>query len=112
MTGGNAAGGEMTVEGIKLANEKVGEVLGKKVELVILDNKSDKVEAANAASRLIEKDKVVTFFAIGEKLNIKPFYIGQPIGEIYSSYFIPSLLEFNHQDQEYLFEITKRNKEN
>ncbi|HAE92827.1 ABC transporter substrate-binding protein [Tissierella praeacuta] len=59
MTGASAAGGEMTVEGIKLANEKVGEVLGKKVELVIVDNKSDKVEAANAASRLIDKDKVV-----------------------------------------------------
>ena len=59
MTGASAAGGEMTVEGIKLANEKVGEVWGKKVELVIVDNKSDKVEAANAASRLIDKDKVV-----------------------------------------------------
>ncbi|MBU5436877.1 ABC transporter substrate-binding protein [Tissierella sp. MSJ-40] len=59
MTGSSAAGGEMTVEGIKLANETRSEVLGKKVELVIVDNKSDKVEAANAASRLIEKDKVV-----------------------------------------------------
>ena len=58
MTGAQAAGGEMTVEGIKLANEIKGEVLGKKVELVIVDNKSDKVEAANAVSRLIEKDKV------------------------------------------------------
>lgn len=59
MTGANAGGGQQTVEGIELANEKVGEVLGKKVELVILDNKSEKVEAANAVSRLIEKDKVV-----------------------------------------------------
>ena len=59
MTGANAAGGEMTVEGIELANETKGEVLGKKVELVIVDNKSDKVEAANAVSRLIEKDEVV-----------------------------------------------------
>ena len=58
MTGTSAAGGEMTVEGIKLANEMKGEVLGKKVKLVVVDNKSDKVEAANAASRLIEKDKV------------------------------------------------------
>jgi len=58
MTGASAAGGEMTVEGIKLANEMFGDVLGKKVELVIVDNKSDKVEAANAASRLIEKNKV------------------------------------------------------
>ena len=59
MTGAQAAGGEMTVEGIKLANEAKGEVLGKKVELVVVDNKSDKVEAANAVSRLIDKDKVV-----------------------------------------------------
>ena len=59
MTGAQAAGGEMTVEGIKLANEAKGEVLGEKVELVVVDNKSDKVEAANAVSRLIDKDKVV-----------------------------------------------------
>ena len=71
MTGANAAGGEMTVEGIELANEKIGEVLGKKVELVILDNKSDKVEAANAASRLIEKDKVVAIIgSYGSSLSM------------------------------------------
>lgn len=71
MTGANAAGGEMTVEGIKLANETVGEVLGKKVELVIVDNKSDKVEAANAASRLIEKDKVVAIIgSYGSSLSM------------------------------------------
>ncbi|MDX9916819.1 MAG: ABC transporter substrate-binding protein [Gudongella sp.] len=59
MTGVNAAGGEMTVEGIELANEKVPEVLGQKVEIVVVDNKSDKVEAASAANKLIEQDKVV-----------------------------------------------------
>jgi branched-chain amino acid transport system substrate-binding protein len=59
MTGANAAGGAMEVEGIKLANELYPEVLGKKVELVIVDNKSDKVEAANAAVRLVDKEKVV-----------------------------------------------------
>lgn len=59
MTGANAAGGEMEVEGIKLANELYPEVLGKKVELVIVDNKSDKVEAANAAVRLVDKENVV-----------------------------------------------------
>ena len=71
MTGANAAGGEMTVEGIKLANEKVGTVLGKKVELVIVDNKSDKVEATNAASKLIEKDKVVAIIgSYGSSLSM------------------------------------------
>ncbi len=62
MTGANAAGGAMEVEGIKLANElyptvKVGDK-DYKIELVIVDNKSDKVEAANAAQRLVDQDKV------------------------------------------------------
>jgi len=59
MTGQNAAGGALEVEGIKLANELYPEVLGKKVELVTADNKSDAVEAASAAARLIDKEKVV-----------------------------------------------------
>jgi branched-chain amino acid transport system substrate-binding protein len=58
MTGDSAAGGQMTWEGIELANELHGEVLGKKVELVLVDNKTDKNEAANAAIRLVEKEKV------------------------------------------------------
>lgn len=57
LTGTNAAGGQMTVEGIKLANELYPEVLGKKVELVVVDNKSEKQEAANAVERLISKEK-------------------------------------------------------
>jgi branched-chain amino acid transport system substrate-binding protein len=62
MTGANAAGGAMEVEGIKLANElyptvKVGGT-EYKIELVVADNKSDKVEAANAAQRLVDQDKV------------------------------------------------------
>ena len=59
MTGANAAGGALEVEGAKLANELYPTVLGKKVELVVVDNKSDKVEAASAAARLVEKEKVV-----------------------------------------------------
>ncbi|KAB3530868.1 ABC transporter substrate-binding protein [Alkaliphilus serpentinus] len=59
ITGANAAGGELEVEGVKLANKLYPEVLGKKVELVIADNKSDVVEAASAAARLVDRDKVV-----------------------------------------------------
>ena len=58
LTGANAAGGELEKEGIELANKLYPEVLGKKVELVVVDNKSDKAEAASAAARLIEKDNV------------------------------------------------------
>ncbi|MCL1802047.1 MAG: ABC transporter substrate-binding protein [Eubacteriaceae bacterium] len=58
LTGGNAGGGELEVRGIELAHEKYGEVLGKKIELVKADNKSDAVEASVAASRLVESEKV------------------------------------------------------
>ncbi|WP_425429663.1 ABC transporter substrate-binding protein [Desulfovibrio litoralis] len=58
LTGQNAFGGELELEGIKLAHKLYPEILGKKVELIIVDNKSDKVEAANAVKRLTEKDKV------------------------------------------------------
>ena len=58
LTGDNATGGELELRGIKLANQLHPEVLGKKVELVVADNKSDKAEAASVAARLIEKDKV------------------------------------------------------
>ncbi|MDR1642423.1 MAG: ABC transporter substrate-binding protein [Clostridiales bacterium] len=58
LTGDNAAGGELEVAGIELANELYPEVLGKKVVLVKVDNKSDKAEAATAAARLVEQNKV------------------------------------------------------
>jgi len=62
LTGANAAGGALEVEGIRLANQlnPTVTVAGKtyKVELVIADNRSDKVEAANAMQRLVDRDKV------------------------------------------------------
>lgn len=71
MTGASAAGGQMTVEGIELANELMPEVLGRPVELVIVDNKSDKVEAANAVSSLIDKDNVVAIIgSYGSSLSM------------------------------------------
>jgi len=58
MTGPMAAGGQQTWEGIQLAHEMRGEALGRPVELVLVDNKSEKVEAANAMARLIDKEQV------------------------------------------------------
>ncbi|MBN2260039.1 MAG: ABC transporter substrate-binding protein [Clostridiales bacterium] len=58
LTGANAAGGAMEIEGIELAQELYPEVLGMPIELVVVDNKSDKVEAANAATKLVDQDKV------------------------------------------------------
>jgi branched-chain amino acid transport system substrate-binding protein len=58
LTGQNAFGGQLELEGAQLAHKQFPEVLGKKIELVVVDNKSDKVEAANAVTRLIESDNV------------------------------------------------------
>ncbi|MDR2180108.1 MAG: ABC transporter substrate-binding protein [Synergistaceae bacterium] len=58
LTGANAFGGQLELEGTQLALKEIPEVLGRKVELIVVDNKSDKVEAANAVTRLIERDKV------------------------------------------------------
>ena len=67
LTGDNAAGGELELRGIKLANKLHPEVLGKKVELVV----ADKAEAASVAARLIEKEKVVTLLgSYGSSLSM------------------------------------------
>ncbi len=59
LTGENGGGGKQEADGMVYANKMYPTVLGKKVELVVVDNKSDKGEATTAVSRLIEKDKVV-----------------------------------------------------
>jgi len=59
LTGQMAFGGQLELEGVQMAAKEMPEVMGKKVELFVVDNKSDKVESANAVKRLIEKEKVV-----------------------------------------------------
>ena len=57
LTGQNAFGGQLELEGIQLAHKLKPTVLDRPVELVVVDNKSDKVEAANAVKRLTEHEK-------------------------------------------------------
>ncbi len=60
MTGAVAGYGQMGWEGVQLIKELVPlEVLGRPVRFVLIDNKSDRVEASNATSRLVEREKVV-----------------------------------------------------
>ena len=59
LTGQNAFAGQLEVDGVRLAHKLKPTVLGRNVELVVVDNKSDKVESANAVTRLTSKDKVV-----------------------------------------------------
>jgi branched-chain amino acid transport system substrate-binding protein len=58
LTGANAYGGQLELEGTQLALDEYPEVLGRPISLIVVDNKTDTVEAANAVTRLIEQDKV------------------------------------------------------
>jgi len=78
MTGAVAAYGQDGWAGIQIAMKMKPTVLDKKVEVVVADTKSDKIEAANSMSRLIEKDKVIS--VIGEMISGDTM-AGGPIAE-------------------------------
>jgi branched-chain amino acid transport system substrate-binding protein len=61
LTGAFAASGNYVTQGAKIAEEeinKAGGVLGKKLQLVVEDNKSNPTEAVATAEKLINSDKV------------------------------------------------------
>ena len=61
LTGAFAASGNYVVQGAKIAEDHInaaGGVLGRKIQLIIEDNKSNPTEAAATAEKLIAKDKV------------------------------------------------------
>ena len=70
MTGATAAGGSMEKEGFDLANELYPDVLGKKIELVYGDNKSDRAEATLAAQSLVDKGVVAVLGSYGSGLSM------------------------------------------
>lgn len=78
MTGAVAAYGEMENAGITIAKEMEPEVLGKQVEVILVDTKSDKIEAANAVTLLVEKEKAVGI--LGEAISGNTM-AGNPISE-------------------------------
>lgn len=61
LTGAFAASGNYVAQGAKIAEDeinKAGGVLGKKIELIIEDNKSNPTEAVATIEKLVVKDKV------------------------------------------------------
>ncbi len=74
LTGPFAASGAYVVNGAKIAADEIndrGGVLGKKIELVIEDNKSNPTEAAAVAEKLINSDKTpVMMGAWGSSLTL------------------------------------------
>jgi len=78
MTGPAAAMGQMVWEGAQVAHRLRPQALKQPVQLVLVDTKSDKIEAANGVSRLIEKEKVAAI--IGEVISSDTL-AGVPIAE-------------------------------
>jgi len=74
LTGAFAASGTYVVNGARIAADEInakGGVLGKKIELVIEDNKSNPTEAAAVAEKLINSDKTpVMMGAWGSSLTL------------------------------------------
>src|SRR5262247_1567106 len=61
LTGAFAASGNYVAQGARIAEDdvnKAGGVLGRKIQLVIEDNKSNPTETVATAEKLIQKDKV------------------------------------------------------
>ena len=72
MTGGNATMGTSAANGAKLAIKEAnakGGVLGKKIEGVYADNKSEPSESANAMTKLASQDRVVAVTGIFSSSN-------------------------------------------
>lgn len=70
MTGGSASYGISAKRAIDIAISEInakGGVTGKKLELVVADNKSEAAEAANGMQKLVSQDKVVA--VIGPNLS-------------------------------------------
>jgi len=74
LTGPFAASGTYVMNGAKIAADQInakGGVLGKKLELIIEDNKSNPTEAASVAEKLMVRDKVpVLMGAWGSSLTL------------------------------------------
>jgi len=73
LTGGAATYGQGLVDGIELAIEEVNKegILGKKIETVKADNKSEDTEAANVSSKLATRDNVVVLLGPATSGNTK-----------------------------------------
>jgi branched-chain amino acid transport system substrate-binding protein len=80
MTGDVASLGQMAWDGMKAANEMMPQVLGRDVQLILEDTKSDREESAKAVERLIRTKKAGTI--LGEAISSNSI-AGGPVGEKY-----------------------------
>ncbi|AZU61400.1 CAP domain-containing protein [Neobacillus mesonae] len=53
----------------------------------------------------VEKNHVVTLFALGENLDVAPFEIGQPVEEIFNTQYIDTNINIEINNNSYRFEL-------
>ena len=70
MSGEDKEAGKLEIQGIELAHELYPTVLGKGVELLYADNKSDITVASDAAGKLVEKDVAVVLGSYSSTLSL------------------------------------------
>ena len=96
LTGAFAASGTYVSNGAKIAADEInaaGGVLGRKIELVVEDNKSNPTEAASVAEKLIVRDKVpVLMGAWGSSLTLA-------VMPKLMEYQVPMLVETSSSDK-------------
>lgn len=72
MTGGNATFGQSSANGAKMAIKEAnakGGVLGKQIQAIVADNKSEPSESANAMTKLVTQDKVAAVTGVFASSN-------------------------------------------
>jgi branched-chain amino acid transport system substrate-binding protein len=96
LTGAFAASGTYVANGARIAADEInasGGVLGRRIELVVEDNKSNPTEAAAAAEKLIVRDKVpVLMGAWGSSLTLA-------VMPKLMEYQVPMLVETSSSDK-------------
>ncbi|MEG1585002.1 MAG: ABC transporter substrate-binding protein, partial [Anaerovorax sp.] len=70
LSGSDKEGGELEKMGIELAHDLYPEVLGKKVELIYADNKSDSLAAEDVAKDLAKRKPAVVLGSYGNALTL------------------------------------------
>jgi uncharacterized protein YkwD len=55
----------------------------------------------------VENGKIVTLYAIGEKVNITPFKIGQSVEDLFSKVIFDAGVNFTYEETSYRFEMSE-----
>ena len=109
MTGGGSFFGDMLVKGIRLAMEEInsaGGLLGRKIEIIVEDDRSLPTEGVSAAQKLINRDSVVAIlgtFNSAVSLAVADLSRRYKVPQIITSAIAPDITGKNTPGQPWVF---------